>query len=109
MGALRLTQSRPNVFSIAPDFSVCLGPVPAAGYTVTGDYYKVATELVLDGDTPGIQPMYHMMIVYRAMMYYGASEAAPEIYQEGEVEWRKMMARLAVAQLSDISAPDSLA
>jgi hypothetical protein len=43
---------------------------------------------------------YHMAIVWKAMMYYGASEAAPEIYDAGE-KWFKTIFK----QLSDEQAP----
>lgn len=102
IGALRQTQSRPMVMAVAPDLSICLGPVPAVGYTVTGDYFRVATELAADADTPVLPSQFHMAIIYRAMMYYGTSEAAPEVYDEGQMEFNKMMGRIALQQLPEI-------
>lgn len=108
-GATRFTATRPTQVAIAPDFSVCLGPVPAAGYTVTGEYYRVPSEMAANADTPAIPLQYHMIIIYRAMMYYGASEGASEVYQEGELEYKKMLNRLAMQQLVDISLGGALA
>lgn len=100
-GAIRFSPTRPIEFTVTPNLSIGLGPVPIAGYTVTGDYFKVPTEMSTDADIPGIPVQFHMLIVYKAMMYYGASEAAPEVYQEGETEFNKMLARMTVNQLAD--------
>lgn len=108
-GATRLAVSRPVEFTVTPDFSIGLGPVPIAGYTVTGDYFKVPTDMTLDADIPNIPTQFHMIIVYKAMMYYGASEGAPEVYQEGEIEYRKLLNRLSIQQLLDVSMPSALA
>ena len=108
-GATRYTSTRPLEFTVAPDLSIGLGPVPAQGYTVSGEYYRVPTELVNDSDLPAMPSQFHMAIVYRAMMFYGAFEAAQEVYQLGAAEFGKQMNRLAVAQLSDMQLAGALA
>ncbi len=108
-GANRNTTSQPNVITITPDKSIGLGPVPIIGYTVTGDYFKVATSLALDTDTPLLPAQFHMAIVYRAMMSYGAYEAASEVYQRGESEFSKQMRRAMYNQLPGFGAVGALA
>lgn len=108
-GATRTTQTQPNIVTITPAKAIGLGPVPNGLYTVTGDYYSVPAELVQDTDTPALPAQFHMLIVYKAMMYYGVSEAAPEVYQEGEAEFNRMMIRLQLNQMPDIGAPAPLA
>jgi hypothetical protein len=44
----RSVQTRPCVAAITPDKQLALGPFPAAGYTITGSYYRVATEMSVD-------------------------------------------------------------
>ncbi len=80
--------------SIAPDKSICLGPIAADGYTILGDYFSVPSEMASDSDVPALPTQFHMAIVYRAMMSYGAFESAPEVYQRGEVEFMKLMRRM---------------
>ena len=109
LGALRSSVSRPIEFAVLPDFSIGLGPVPIAGYSISGEYFKIPTELSLDADTPGMPVQYHMAIIYRAMMFYGASELAQEVYQEGEKEFALMMNRLGTTQIDDIAMPGALA
>ena len=108
-GGFRYAYSRPINFSYSPDFSICLGPVPVAGYTVLGDYFKDPSEMSLDADTPGLPDQFHMAIVYRAMMFYGMSEAASEVFQEGESEFKRMMARMALHQLDTVQMGGALA
>lgn len=107
-GALRDTRSRPFVVTICPDMSIGIGPTPDAGYTVTGDYYRSPSELSLDADVPAIPTRFSMLIVYRAMMFYGMSEAANEVYQEGQIEFERMMRRLQLNQLTEIGGADPL-
>lgn len=94
LGAQRSTYSRPTVVALAPDKSVCFGAIASGGYTILGDYYKAPSEFISDQSTPEIPAQYHMAIVYRAMMYYGTSEAATEIYDEGRTEYLRYMNRI---------------
>jgi hypothetical protein len=102
-GATRYTQSRPMVVAVAPDQSLCLGVIPADGYTITGEYFRAPEILAADADLPDLPVQFHMMIVYKAMMYYGGYEAAPEVYNRGELEFGKMMARLDALRLPPMS------
>ena len=108
-GALRTTQTRPLQFAIGPAKQVCLGPVPAAGYTVTCDYYSRPSELVNNLDTPELPSQFHMAIVYKAMQYYGMFESAPEVMQRGQVEYERMLRRIAIDRLPQIQFAGALA
>lgn len=99
----RTATSQPRDFTILPNKSIGLGPVPLVGYTVTGDYFTGLIEMALDADTPSLPTNYHMMIVYRAMMLYAPSDAASEIYQEGQTEFKKLMSRLESDYLPEIT------
>jgi hypothetical protein len=103
LGANRTSYQRPLVVAAAPDRSLVVGPIPAAGYTLTGDYYKVPSELVSGDDTPALPVQYHWAIVYRAMMFYGVSEAAPEIYDEGKMEFNKIIREIEATELRAIT------
>lgn len=109
IGSLRTSYQRPAVVSAAPDRSLVIGPMPAAGYTVAGDYYKVPVELAAATDVPCLPNQFHMAIVYRAMMFFGVSEAAPEIYDEGKAEFRIMRAQMESTCLRRITIAGPLA
>lgn len=107
-GALRQVQTRPTLMTVTPSKGIGLGPFPAAGYTVVGDYYKIATQLSLAADVPALPVQFQMAIVYRAMMSYGAYESASEVYQRGEVEFNKMIRRLISRELPGVSVGSAL-
>ena len=50
-----------------------------------------------------------MLIVYRAMMFYGVSEAAPEVYEEGKTEFNRMMSRVTENNLPELMATGEFA
>lgn len=109
-GAMRTNYARPVLFAVDPSKNILLGPGPnAAGYTILGNYYTVPAELSAATDIPSLPTQFHRTIVYRAMMYYGASEAATEVYDEGKIEFKNFLANLEVDQLPEIDLGGSLA
>lgn len=110
LGAMRAVQTRPTVATILPDNSFGLGSAPdATGYTIIGDYYAEPSEMALDADIPLIPAKHHMAIVYRAMMFYGVYEAAPEVFLRGETEFKRLIGRMRRDQLPQIRAAGCLA
>lgn len=99
-GALRSTFARPMVIALAPDNTLVLGPISDGSVTLVGDYYAKPTLLAAASDTPAMPEEFHMAIVYKAMTYYGVSEAAPEIFDMGERQFARIY-----AQLTDHEAP----
>jgi hypothetical protein len=74
-----------------------IGPIPASGYTIIGDYYLAPTadRLVLNGDTPGLLEKYDSIgIVGKAMIEYGGFEAASDAYQRGQRWYTTLVNRL---------------
>lgn len=103
-GATRYVQTRPLEFGIAPDQrTLVLGPYPAAGYTITGEYFRAPQVLAADADIPEMPKSFHMTIVYKAMMYYGMYESAAEVLSRGSQEFDKMMGRLDALKLPDVA------
>jgi hypothetical protein len=103
-GAMRNTYQQPVVVSIDPAKNLLLGAAPdGIGYTVTGEYFSVPVELSASTDIPSLPVEYHRAIIYRAMMFYGAYEAAGEVFQQGQSEFNKVFARLELNQLPKIN------
>jgi hypothetical protein len=108
-GALRDTRTRPMVGTIAPDKSVGLGPVPNGDYTITCDYFKAPIAMTADGSVPdGLPTQFYLAIVYRAMMSYGRFYSAAEVYQDGKIEYDKMMEEMEADRLPEITHSGSL-
>lgn len=108
---MRYTYARPVVVSIDPDKNLAFGSIPDQPYVVVGEYYVAPTEFEAATDAPpGVFPdRFHMLVVYRAMMYYGGYESAAEVYQRGELEYKRLMNRLAIDQLPTVISGPPLA
>lgn len=100
-GALRSAVTRPLIISIAPDKSLCFGPIADVGYTIVGDYFTGPVQLVNATDIPSLPVQFHMAIVYKAMMYYGSFMGAPEVLQRGQESFSKMMMQLDATRLPE--------
>jgi hypothetical protein len=110
LGANRNVQTRPVAVAEGPDFSICLGPPPAAGYTVTGDYYTAPNQMVEDINTPtGLPPAQHMIIVWKALLDYGGYEAASDVYQRADAHYQSMMSQLESLRLPEVGWSGALA
>lgn len=107
-GSNRTAYSQPQYVTITPAKSLGLGPVPLVGYTVTGDYFTCPTEMSANADIPALPVHYHMAIVYRAMMLYAPSDAASEIYQEGQTEFKKLMTRIEADYLPEVELAEPM-
>ena len=109
-GSMRLAQSRPMAITITPGQSIGLGMTPdSADYTIVGDYFREPSAMVADTDIPAMPARFHMLIVYQAMQYYAQYEADEYTRQTSEREYSKMMGRMTIAQLPEVTIGGSLA
>jgi hypothetical protein len=108
---MRTTYTRPVVVTIKPGVNKDLGfgSIPDQPYVIVGEYYKKPTDLVVDTDEPDIPARFQLAIVYRAMMFYAGYESAPEVYQRGELEFKRLMNRLDIDQLPTLVSGPPLA
>lgn len=108
---MRRTYARPVVVTIDPDKNLGFGSIPDQPYVIVGEYYTKPTQFSADADAPpSVFPdRFHMAIVYRAMMFYGGYEAAPEVYQRGEFEFKRLMNRIDIDQLPTLVSGPPLA
>ena len=107
-GANRAITTRPTVFTVKPDQSIQLWAIPNDVFTVNGEYMAVADVLDGDNDTP-VFNQFQMVIVWRALMFYGAYEGAPEVYVHAEKEYNDLLFKLEQNQLPGIGYGPSLA
>lgn len=106
---MRNTFMRPVVVSINPQKSLALGATPDQSYVIVGEYYRRPYLLALDTDEPNMPERFHMMIVYRAMMFYGGYEAAPEVLARADFEFKRLMSRLQIDQTMTVTSGPPLA
>lgn len=109
-GQMRTTYSRPVMTTVTPEKYLGLGPLPdAVGYTVVGKYFRIPNVLAADSDATLLPAKYDLLPVYKAMMSYGAYEAAPEVYSRGEKAYSEMLGKLIIEQLPGITFGAALA
>ncbi len=108
-GDLRSSAGRPHSFSVKPDQSLIFYPVPDAAYTVVGEYFKKAQELSANSDEPLIPEQYQDAIMWRALMFYATYESAPELFAEGQAEYRRVIAEMRLRELPPIGMGGPLA
>lgn len=108
-GATRTAEGLPSYFSVHPDKSLDFYLVPDNIYTITGEYFKVPAELSGDADIPIIPSQFHMIIVWRALMFYAGFDAANEKYATGKTEYKKLLMRLEFDQLPQMTFGGPLA
>lgn len=103
-GAIRTAKSRPTVITQLPSNGLGLAFTPLAGYTIIGDYFTAPIRLEIDEDVPELPIAYsYMLIVYKAMTYYGEAEAAAEVLSRGERGYRRLITALEADQLPPIT------
>lgn len=101
---------RPVVFAVRPNAkAVMLGQIPDDVYLVTGEYQTLPSSLSGDEAVPGIPEHLHMVIVYKAMQFYGLYESAPEVLTRGNTEFSRLLNQLEREQLPEISLGNPLA
>ncbi len=110
-GAQQLVETRNVAIAIAPDNSICLGPYPISGYTVTGDFMRAPSQMETNDDVPLYLPsQYHMAIVYKAMRdSYGGYELAPDVIERGTRGYTRILRRLENLRAGILTAGRTLA
>lgn len=93
LGSNRVMTGRPIEFSIKPDNSLVLWPIPDNTYTIDGEYYRVAHIMALDTDVP-LFDRNHMVIVYDALMRAASYLADPAMYANAQKQHGILMNRL---------------
>ena len=108
-GTNRTALARPTIYSIRPNNSFSLWALPDAVYTVPGEYYKTAQAMTVDGSSPVFPSRYHIAIVWKALMYYGAYAAADEKYAHGKNQFNAMKSQMELSELEDMDFGEPLA
>lgn len=103
-------RNRPVVWTERPENrAILLADVPDAVYVLGGRYQKGPQALAADDDVPELPEKFHMLLVYRAMQYYGKYEAAPEVLAQADEEYERMLNDLRREQLPEMSMGEPLA
>ena len=108
-GSNRTLEGRPILASIKPNNSLMLWQIPDAVYTVAGEYFAVPDVMDENTSTPVIPVRFHLAIVWKALMYYGAYTAADEKYAHGKNQYSRELRALENDQLEIMTYGEPLA
>lgn len=109
-GAQQTVTTRPVAIAVSPENAICVGPWPTSAYTLTGDYFTAPLQMATNTDEPSnIPEQWRMAIVYKAMIYYGFYETAPEVIARGKDGYRTLTRQLGNLRIPMISAGRALA
>ena len=93
-GSSRIQKGAPNTIARKPDNSLILYPIPDAIYTITGEYYCDPFTLYSDTDKPVFPARFHMIIVWRALMFLSTQLNAQELFAIANMEFRRLLFKL---------------
>lgn len=68
----------PQLWTISPAGELLVGPQPDKAYQLKADFVRAPTALVEDTDEPDMPGEYHMLLVWRALVYAGKASASAE-------------------------------
>lgn len=86
-------------WTVSPDEALMLGPTPDAAHMVRAAYVKDFIPLALDADEPTLPARFHAMIAWRALRDYGGYDAASEVFQRADQNYKALWSALAQSQL----------
>lgn len=95
---------KPTTFTIRPDNSIQLYPIPDTTFTLTGEGWRRPTLLKHNNDVPLMPEDYHRLIVCRAAIMYGNREDAGEVIEGMEAEYIDLKEKLESDQLEAFGA-----
>jgi hypothetical protein len=88
-----------QVWTVAPNGDFLVGPTPDAEHFVRAEYIKDHVPMSADDDEPALPTRFHMLIVWRALREYGGYDAASEVWQRADGNFKTMMPALSQACL----------
>lgn len=102
-GSDRTTPGRPNYFSVKPDKSIQLYPIPNAIYTVVGEMWRSSYTMTADTDVPAwVSRDFDELIVWKALEFWGAREENPNREIFGQQKFRGIYLDLRSSELPDL-------
>jgi hypothetical protein len=101
--------TRPTACSIRPDGNLVLATEPVEDGALAYEHYRVPVPMAGNDEAPTLPARYHLLLVCDGMRKYGFYDNAPEVLQRGDIEYQRMLARLARDTMSRVNVPGPLA
>jgi len=91
MGSSLTQTGRPIAFSVMPDDTVVLFPIPDAAYTLKGEYFRGNHEMTANADEPIFHDDFHWAVIWKALTYYASEYGEPDKFATGNRELNKLV------------------
>lgn len=98
-----------KVASFSPDGKLRLNAFPSNDGTITFEYWKTPQRLEAGSEKPRCPEQYHIAIVYAAMVQYGLYENAPEVVQQGRLNYSGVYQEMINRELPSVGIQGPLA
>lgn len=102
-------EGRPIYVAQAPSKELGFYPLPQAGLTFVGDYYMPPEVMVNNTDIPRMPDEYHMAIVWRAVMFWCASEENPALYAVANQLYNNLIMKMESTEIDGPMDSETLA
>jgi hypothetical protein len=99
----------PSFIAQKPDGTLILDAAPRQDGLITFEYWRTPQVLVESSDVPRLPERYHMVIVYRAMLFYALYENAPEVLQAARSGEARILNEMVEQELPKVTNPEPLA
>jgi hypothetical protein len=93
------TAAAVQYWSIAPNGDFLTGPAPDTSHFIRADYIKDHVALAADGDIPTMPTRFHPLIAWYALREYGGFDAASEVWQRADRNYKSGFSGLSQACL----------
>jgi hypothetical protein len=108
-GTQRTMTGRPQVFTIRPDQSLQIWPMPDAEYYIVGEQYRYPADFATNGDAPIFKAKFHDAVFYRALMLYAEYEEAGTVHAAAQAECLRIVGTMEDAYLPELEASGPMA
>lgn len=102
-------EGRPIYVAQAPSKELGFYPLPQAGLTFVGDYYMPPEVMVNNTDIPRMPDEYQMAIVWRAVMFWCASEENPALYAVANQLYNNLIMKMESTEIDGPMDSETLA
>lgn len=92
-------QGRPIYVTWTPDRKLAFYPVPFGDLMFVADYYRKPQVMSANTDIPRIPSEYHMVIVWKAVMYWASSEENPALFQTAAMNYNSLMSKMETTEI----------
>jgi len=100
---------RPATYTLQPNGQLKLSSFPDQVYQLGFDCFLNPVSMSENLEIPALPERFHMLIVYKAMQYYGTYENALEVFNDGRMKFENMLPGLERAELPPMFLPGAIA